>query len=111
MGLEKRGTCASPTSSVFHAQVPLHRLLLPCHAHHRHQENPTGASKGFSVSTSHHLPSCPNTTICCPFPWPHLEIDLSPYVTTHQDMEKDMGCGIRPQLAQSPTQPPLARDT
>ena len=111
MRLEKRSTCASRTSSVFHTRVPLHTLLLPCHSHHLHLENPTGASKGFSVSTSHHLPSCPNTTICCPFPWPHLEIDLSPYVTTHQDMEKNMGCGIRPQLAQSPTQPPLAGDT
>lgn len=35
-----------------------------------------------------HLPSCPNMTICCPFPRPHLEIDLSPCVIACCGMEK-----------------------
>lgn len=74
--------------------VPLHTLLLllPCHSHHLHQENSTWKlhQESFQGLLSLNLtpPSCPNTTICCPFPRPHLEIDLSPYFITHWGMEK-----------------------
>lgn len=98
MGLEK-GARVLPNQAVcFTPRCLCTGCSPPCHAHHRHQENPTGASKRASpVSTSHTIcPPAQTRPSAAPSPGPIWKLISLPYVTTHQDMEKDMGCGIRP---------------
>lgn len=115
MRLEERGTCASPASSVFHTRCLCTRCSSSYHAIPTIsiRKTPPGnstrkASKGFSVSTSHRPPAQTRQS-AAPSPGPIWKLISLFYHTLGYG--KNLGCGVRPQLAQSPTQPPLARDT